>query len=226
MKKRSDYHIYSDGEAHRGKTTKEVFRNILHQGNWHLASIQQSVSGPGSEKQQTRTILRELSGVIRKFNIKSFLDIPCGDFNWLNEMDWKGIRYLGGDILEELIESNQRLYGKRNIRFEMIDILKDKMPDADILFCRDCLVHFSFENIAKALKNVKNSSIKYFMATSFPDETENEDIVTGGWRPLNMLLPPINLPEPLLLINENCTEEGGVFKDKSMALWSIDELSI
>jgi hypothetical protein len=42
------------------------------------------------------------------------------------------------------------------------------------------------------------------------------DIRTGGWRTLNFQLPPFNFPPPLHLLNENCTEAGGKFFDKSL----------
>ena len=50
------------------------------------------------------------------------------------------------------------------------------------------------------------------------------DIVTGDWRPLNLQDKPFNFPSPILIINENCTEDGGEYSDKSMALWDISKL--
>ena len=86
-------------------------------------------------------------------------------------------------------------------------------------------MHLSFEDIGKALENLKRSDIRFVMTTTFPEEPQNEDIVTGGWRPLNFLLPPFSWPEPLFLLNEGCTEAGGAFADKSLGIWELSDLS-
>lgn len=52
----------------------------------------------------------------------------------------------------------------------------------------------------------------------------NSDTTIGSWRPLNLTKPPFNLPTPCFTINENCTEDNGKYKDKSMCVWKISEL--
>ena len=223
MQKRSDYFYYSNGGEFKGKHHKEVFSSIFNKGNWKIEEDQKSDSGLGSELEQTRTLLDELPGIIKKFDIVTFLDIPCGDFNWLKRLEWKETKYIGGDIVEEIINRNHNLYGNRKyLQFQSIDILNDPLPDADLLFCRDCLVHFSFKDTNIALRNVRRSNIKYFMTTTFYDEADNEDIITGGWRPINLTRRPFNFPEPVFMLNENCTEANGLFKDKSMGFWLVD----
>lgn len=91
---------------------------------------------------------------------------------------------------------------------------------------RDCLVHLSLENIYNSIKNIKASGSKYLMTTTFPEHPVNFDIQTGDWRPLNLQIKPFNFPKPLILINENCTELNGRFRDKSMALWEIDKIEL
>jgi hypothetical protein len=97
-------------------------------------------------------------------------------------------------------------------------------PAADLLLCRDCLVHLSFADIDKALRNIRRSSLAYLLTTTFPAESVNADIVTGDWRPLNLQAAPFNLPTPVELINEGCTEGDGAFADKSLGLWRIRDL--
>lgn len=98
------------------------------------------------------------------------------------------------------------------------------MPKSDIVIIRDCLVHFSYEDIFNAIKNIKSSGSKYLLTTTFTNNHFNHDIVTGHWRRLNLLEKPFNFPSPILVINENCTEGNGESKDKSMALWEIDKI--
>src|SRR5262249_226159 len=104
------------------------------------------------------------------------------------------------------------------------DVTSDKLPGADIILSRDLLVHLSFRDIAAALENFKQSMSEYLLTTTFPRTTRNIDILSGDWRPINLQLPPFNFPEPLRLINENCTEHGGRYADKSLGLWKLDDL--
>ena len=62
------------------------------------------------------------------------------------------------------------------------------------------------------------------MTTTFTNYHNNFDIVTGDWRRLNLQEKPFNFPNPILVINENCTEGKGKYKDKSMALWEINKI--
>ncbi len=218
---REEYFAYSKGDRFVGKKPDEVFSEIEGKRVWEE---QESVSGPGSSLEQTAEIRRALPLVFKKFDIQSVLDIPCGDFNWMQKLDYKTIRYTGADIVKKLIESNQLKYQSTNIQFRHLDLLKDSLGKHNLIFCRDCLVHLSYHDISLALKNIKNSGSKYLMTTTFPEEETNKDIPTGGWRPLNFLKPPFNFPEPDYLLNEKCTEGNGLFKDKSLGLWKIDNL--
>ena len=55
-------------------------------------------------------------------------------------------------------------------------------------------------------------------------EPANIDIVTGDWRPLNLERPPFGFPPAHELINEQCSEGNGAFRDKSLGLWRIADL--
>ncbi|HOV12498.1 MAG TPA: hypothetical protein PLL90_12125 [Bacteroidales bacterium] len=106
-----------------------------------------------------------------------------------------------------------------------MDIVKEIPPQADLIFCRDCLVHLSNRDVLRALRNFIKSGSTYLLTTTFPNTDVNADMVSArGWRPLNFQKPPFDFPEPLLLINENCTESGGIYSDKSLGLWLIENL--
>ena len=42
----------------------------------------------------------------------------------------------------------------------------------------------------------------------------------------NLGKPPFNLLPAIRYINEGCTEEGDIYKDKYLGLWLIDDLKI
>lgn len=132
------------------------------------------------------------------------------------------VEYIGGDIVAEMVEENQRRYGNHNHRFIHLDLIQDKLPQVDLILCRDCLVHFSDRHIFSALKNIKNSGSTYILTTTFVGLERNQNIPLGLWRPINLQLPPFGFPIPKMLIDEGCPLEG--YKDKHLGLWEIEDI--
>ena len=201
----------------------DVFHNIYNSNYWGST---ESISGIGSSLVQTSVIRREIPSLLKEIGVRSMLDVPCGDFNWMRETNIDIDRYIGADLISELVVKNQQRYGSRNKEFITLDIIKDDIPQVDIIMCRDCLIHFSFEHIILTLRNFKRSKSTYLLTTTYTDRLKNHDIVTGGWRPINLQLYPFNFPEYIKLINEKCTEAKGKYYDKSLALWKIDDIII
>ena len=184
----------------------------------------ESASGGGSTAWITRTLRQELPPLLRKFGVKSMLDIPCGDFNWMRLVDLEGIEYTGGDIVPALVERNKKEYAAAGRNFMTLDLVKGPLPKADLVFCRDCLVHLPFADVWLALRAVKDSGAQWLLTTTFTDRDANENL-NGVWRPLNLCRPPFDLPEPVALLNERCIEGSGLFGDKCLGLWKLDEIN-
>jgi len=202
-----------------------IFHNKFKNNSW---SSKESVSGTGSELDITKDLRIGLQNLLKKYNIKTMLDVPCGDFNWVKEIDLSGIKYIGADIVPEIVEKNKVLY---DFDFNVMNIITDKIPDVDLLLVRDCLVHLSNNNILKFIENVKNSNIKYLLTTSFTDKdlghewrksVLNTNIPDGAWRPINLEKEPYNLINPIDKIIENCTEHYPNYSDKSLLLYQIN----
>jgi hypothetical protein len=141
-------------------------------------------------------------------------------------VDLTGISYIGADLLPEVVRPLQAAYTDSTHRFLVLDLTQDRLPGADLILCRDCLVHLSFGDIRMALNNVVQSGVEYLMTTTFPDCEVNEDIVTGDWRPINLERSPFHFPPSSQLINEGCTEGGGLFADKSLGVWRRADLAL
>lgn len=201
---------------------KDTFTQIYQTNIWNNPG---SVSGNGSSLVQTAEIAKHLPGIIKKYNIRTILDLPCGDFNWMRSVDLGIDHYTGADIVEEIIAKNQKTYGNKKYRFLVLDITRDDLPKTDLIFCRDCLVHLSYDDIFRAFRNIKRCGISYILTTTFTEFSMNHDIVSGDWRPLNLESPPFDLPGPVESINEKCTEGGGKFADKSLGLWRVKNLA-
>jgi SAM-dependent methyltransferase len=201
---------------------QQVFTEIYNKNHWGSS---ESISGKGSEYSQTAILIKALDQIFSEYNVKSVLDIPCGDFNWMQKVNFNSIEYIGADIVEKLIERNKVNYKTRsNCEFKVINIINDPLPKSDLIFVRDCLVHLSYNDIELAINNIKRSGSKYLLTTTFTARTQNKNIITGDWRPINLEKTPFNFPPPVLLINENCSEDGGRYNDKSIALWDIGSL--
>ena len=186
---------------------KDVFQKIYLTNKW---GSKESRSGKGSELKATEELRKVLPSIIDTWKIKSVLDLPCGDYNFMKEVVLN-CNYIGADIVPELIANNSIKYP--GINFKCLDIVKDKLPKSDLIIVRDCFVHLPLSDIQKAIKNAKKSC-KYMLVTSF-NNAENKDITVGGWRVLNMQIEPFNL-KPIVTIEEGDREEK--YNDKSMIL--------
>jgi len=195
---------------------EETFTEIYEKNLWKST---ESVSGMGSEIEYAKTISKELPVLLQKYKIQSILDIPCGDWNWMKNVDLCGASYIGADIVKPLIEENKTKYP--SVDFRALDLTSDDLPKVDLVFVRDCFGHLTNENVHKALDNIKRSGSKYLLATSFTRWTSNPDIEDGGWKCLNLLVEPFTL-KPIYLINEEFEVGYPHYNDKCMILFQIN----
>jgi len=203
----------------RSGTMEERFQRMIRM---YVRQQLESLSGPGSTLEETRVIRAQIPILLANLDVKVLLDIPCGDFHWMKEVELKMDRYIGADVLADLIRANKEKFERTNRTFLRLDLTVDDLPEADLVFCRDCLVHLSFADIFRAFANIKRSGATYLLTTTFPSVGENLDILTGEWRRLNLEMDPFNLPAPLRLLNEECTIP--LYSDKSLGLWRVSDL--
>lgn len=195
---------------------EETFTEIYEKNLWNST---ESVSGMGSELHYAKSISKELPVLLQKYGIESILDIPCGDWNWMKNVDLCGASYIGADIVKPLIDENKSKYP--NVDFRVLDITKDDLPKVDLVFVRDCFGHLTNENVHKALDNIKRSGSKYLLATSFTHYISNTDIEDGGWKPINLMCNPFDL-KPIYLINEEFEVGYPHYNDKCMILFPLN----
>jgi len=198
---------------------REVFTFIHETNKW---GDPQSRSGKGSNLERTAELRRRLPGLLEELGARSLVDVPCGDFFWMREVDLGPCAYVGCDIVESLIAENERRYSDERRAFVLLDLLEERPPRGDVLLCRDCLVHLSHARALRALANLKASGSPCLLTTHYPDLRRNRDIVTGKHRPLNLTLEPFRLPEPRTWI-----EEGSLNRRmgrKCLGLWRLADL--
>jgi hypothetical protein len=207
---------------------KESFANLdlarrfarIHDTN--LWGAKASASGLGSEMDATAVLRAELPRLLARLGATSLLDAPCGDAGWINQADL-GVRYLGIDIVPDLVERLRARASAGEIRgeYRLADITRDPLPRCNAILCRDALVHLSFANIGRAVANFRASGATWLIATTFPEWQVNGDCEDGDWRALNFERGPFNWGAPVELLNENCIEAGGGWRDKSLGVWAL-----
>lgn len=200
------------------KTFEIIFRHNL----WNCP---ESASGWGSTLKNTEGIRKDLPRLVKELAAKTFLDLACGDFNWMKEIDLEVDKYYGVDIVDSICGHNRQDYGQYNRDFIRLDFTKDALPKPDIILCRDALVHLSFCDIGKAIENIKKSGSRYLLVTTYPKVEVNFEIYTGGWRPLNMQKPPFNWPEPISFIDDS-EETDPTDWGKCLGLWEVQKIML
>jgi hypothetical protein len=200
---------------------EEIFTHIYKTNQW--ISLE-SVSGQGSELRVTQRMRQELSALIKRFGITSIADAPCGDCNWMRHVDIGTCRYIGIDIVQELIERNAQILGPRK-EFRHLNLIENVIDKVDLIICRDMLAHLTLEQIFTVLRNFKQSGSKYILMTTNLAIQKNVDMEnTGECRFLNFQLSPFNFPKPLVLIEEDVPyafERG-----KHLGLWFLEDINL
>jgi hypothetical protein len=209
----------ADRPSFAGLTLAQRFQRIHDTNLW---GAPESPSGLGSEIDATAVLRAELPRLLARLGATSLLDAPCGDAGWINRADL-GLRYIGVDIVPDLIQRLQQRAAAGDVRgrYQLADLTADPLPRCDAILCRDCLVHLSFANIARAVANFATSGAVWLIATTFPDWQTNLDCEDGDWRALNFERAPFQWGPPAELLNENCREAGGGWRDKSLGAWRL-----
>ncbi len=212
-----------DRGSFAGLNLAQRFQHIHDTNLWGAPA---SASGLGSELDATAVLRAELPVLFKKLGVTSLLDAPCGDAGWINRADL-GVRYVGIDIVPSLVEGLQAraAVGEIEGEYHLADVTDSPLPRCDAILCRDCLVHLSLANIARAVANFQKSGALWLIATTFPEWQVNADCEDGDWRALNFACAPFNWGPPVEFLNENCLEAGGGWRDKGLGVWRLAEIS-
>jgi SAM-dependent methyltransferase len=205
--------------------SRSIFDDVYEQNTWGDPS---SRSGSGSSVQAARHLVRELPLLFRDLRVRSILDAPCGDFEWFREILPDDVAYTGLDIVGALIAETNARYGGPNRRFIHGDVTQTPLSKVDLVLCRDCFIHLPLPAIQQALKNFASSGSTWLLTTHFQWRAMDcngviEDVSLPGRR-INLELAPFGFPPPLRAIPEG--PEPDMTRDKTLALWRLDGLSL
>ncbi len=182
--------------------------SIIYKSNYWDNS--ETVSGPGSTMKNTVNLRNKLKKIIKEYKIKSIFDAPCGDCNWImGIIRNSSIKYIGADIVDEIIKKNKKKFNYKNTFFYQKDIRKKNLLNTDLFICRDFMFHLSFQDIYIFLNNLKKSKSKYLLISNhFKDKNKkkiNQDIISGDFRKIDIFQPPFNFKKNYeMVIDDYC----------------------
>ncbi len=209
------------------RDTQAAFSSIYSEHTWGS----ESKSGPGSEAVKAKKYIAFLQRFIKKHRIKSIVDIGCGDWSIARNLDLSEIRYMGMDVVPEVVTSLTRNFQKENIKFICEDATSAKLPEADLLIIKDVLQHWPNANVHSFLKKLDGFKlalltndyarcrIRRFLGYEFCGEILQEpvDIEFGECRSIKLREKPFSLACNQVL-KFRIVDHGTVFCKETM-LW-------
>ena len=196
------------------------FAAIYQNRVWLNGAESGTLSGLGSEIARTHNIREQLPRLLAEMGTETLVDVGCGDFNWMKEIQLP-CAYIGVDVVPEVIEANKAKYESDSRKFYLLDATSQPVPQGDTVLCREILIHLSFADTARVIENIRRSGAVFFMASNETGATYNHDILSGGHRPLNLLVAPFFFPPPNFTIAE--ASQGS---DRWLSVWRTADLPI
>nr|WP_229664726.1 class I SAM-dependent methyltransferase [Christiangramia forsetii] len=139
-------------------------------------------SGLGSHHPETvEPYIAAVSAFLKDFETPPVIcDLGCGDFNIGNELVRYSKKYIGIDIVPELIAHNKKEFKAGNLEFQALDIAIDMLPQGDCAILRQVLQHLSNAEIQKVIEKLYD--FNYVILTEHLPEKDfkpNKDIISG-----------------------------------------------
>ena len=175
--------------------SKKIFQDIYEKNKWHGGG-----SGYGSELNYNLPFMVFMSHWLGKNNIKSIVDLGCGDLQWMPYLynNLSDIEYTGVDVVEHLIKNHWINHPNTNfIVQDLIEIDWDSIPNSDLYFIKDVLQHWPNENIVLWLDTffIKNPNSNLIIVNcdlenirqlpQWADHTSDRNMKIGEFKPLS-----------------------------------------
>jgi inositol phosphorylceramide mannosyltransferase catalytic subunit len=210
------------GDSYR---RRQIFRDIYKDSHWGSAAGSKFFSGIGSRGDSAEIYVESMAALLvchaadlgRPLTV---VDLGCGDFEIGRALVARvpNLRYVGCDIVPELIAHNAKMYANDRIGFRQIDIVSDPLPAGDACLLRQVLQHLSNAEIKRLVERL---DYKYIYVTEGqpatrigpfnPDKATNSDVrfdwLAGRGRGVELDKPPFCLiTEEVLRTSERPNE--------------------
>jgi SAM-dependent methyltransferase len=166
---------------------KERFEEIYRKNEWGYGS------GPGSLPKHNKGYIEFVENFIKDNNIKSVVDMGCGDWQFSRMIDWNGAQYKGFDIVKSVIAENKEHYSSDGVDYYLYSGKPSELPEADLLLAKDVLQHLSNKMIYSFISILDKYNFSLITNCVGFDGIVNECIEDGGFSHLDLRLPPFNV---------------------------------
>ena len=169
-----------------GLSNAEVFEKIYEEKRWGTPEQgnRKYSSGDGTrDKEIVSAYVDAVTNFLsRNTDLKSGLDLGCGDFSVGVAFCDLFQNYKAMDVAKNVIEENRSLYQSKNVEFFQIDLASGDIPTSEVIFVRQVLQHLSNAEIKKFVRNVEGK-FRYLIVTESISQSilfrANKDIITG-----------------------------------------------
>ncbi|HEX4003382.1 MAG TPA: class I SAM-dependent methyltransferase [Candidatus Acidoferrales bacterium] len=192
---------------------RRQFSNVYKWASWGHAPDSKYFSGMGSAGPAAHMYVEKMSQILASIVEKStypptIVDLGCGDFRVGSELvrRLQGARYVGCDIVSEVIAENTRRFGSDHVRFQCLDLVSETLPEGDVYLVRQVFQHLPNADIAIALAKlasrrhvfVTEGQPKTLVGPANPDKPIGGDVrfdwERGRGRGVELDQPPFGLP--------------------------------
>lgn len=151
-------------------------------------------SGHGSLPINNVPYIEFISNFIVRNDIRTVVDLGCGDWQFSRFMDWSKVKYAGFDLVEAVINENNNNFSSENVEFKLLRDLSS-IPSADLLICKDVMQHLPNRIVIDYIEFAFRK-FRYILITNddLPEQWLNGDIRAGNFRPVRLDRHPFNYP--------------------------------
>jgi len=197
-------------------------------------------SGFGSTLHQTVNLREFLESFIREKNIKSVVDIPCGDLHWItnvNPVISGNVVYFGGDVSKVVIDEHKQKYADSpSMNFDVVDAVDQDLvsipgvtnavtgvsiEEGVLIIVRHLMFHLNEDECFKVLENIESLSrlrpIRVMLSTHLimsENQLEVYPLATG--HKINLFKSPFCLEDP-----EEMFSDG--VRDLYAGVWRVQD---
>jgi hypothetical protein len=201
----------------------QIFRDYFAKQFWGNKT---GSSGPNSDPLLTPILRKNLADLLKKVGVQSLFDAGCGDANLFKTLFVEGalpegFTYTGYECVPELTARNQDFFDTAlkarrpglveaeqaalSFKFKTGDVVKDPIPKADLILCRDVVHYLPNPLIHQFLENCQASGAKFLLITHniYSEDSANSETEVGIFRPVNLTQRPFFWGAPVLTIQED-----------------------
>ena len=134
---------------------RSVFTDIYLRRAWiHPTADRELYSGPGSNAQFAIPYAEAVKAFVAHHDIRTVVDLGCGDFRVGQHIADLGLRYVGVDVVDPVVAYNTKHYASDRVTFLRLDMSRDELPDGELCLVREVFQHLSNAQIRATLNQM------------------------------------------------------------------------